>query len=106
MIDFENAKLVCIAVATAVPMAASYLAQSLPSGIDKWIERGGTGLCVLILILVAKSDREERKERQKFHDERDMERQKKDEEREEASTAAREKLAVALEKLTDKIEKR
>ncbi len=106
MIDIENAKLACIAIATAAPIATSYLAQSLPAGIDKWLERGGTGLCVLILILVAKSDREERKDRQKFHDERDMERQKKDEEREVSSTAAREKLAVALEKLTDKIEKR
>jgi hypothetical protein len=106
MIDVENCKILLAVSAIGMRYASHILAQALPTGIDVWLERGGTVLCIVILGYLLKCEREERKERQKFHDDRDLQRAEKDEERETSSTAAREKLAIALEKLTEKIEKR
>jgi len=105
MIEIENTKIALAVLAIGIKYAAQLVAQALPTGIDVWLERGGTVLCIVILGYLLKCEREERKERQKFHDDRDLQRAEKDEEREASSTAAREKLAVALERLTEKIEK-
>jgi hypothetical protein len=117
MLDIENAKLALCGLAVAAKISSSYIAQTMPSELDRWVERGGTALCIFILIYVAKSEREERKARQQWHDENEAKRAERQEQIEakraerqeridEASTCAREKLAVALEKLTDKIERR
>lgn len=70
--------------------------------IDKWIERGGTGLCLGLLILAVKALRAERDATQKrlndMHD--------KEVESVIKNAEAREKLAAAIDKLSEKIDKK
>lgn len=105
----EQAKLLFIGLtALAAKITATISATSGAEGIDKWIERGGTMMCIAILCYMLKQERDERRQRQKQFD--DLMQQ--DRTIHTAGTEARvrlndtmERQAEALEKLTDVIGK-
>lgn len=103
MMEPENVKFFALAISA---LCAKYLgtaaADTATGGsIDKWIERGGTGLCLILLIFAVRSLRTERNERQKrlddIHD-RDIDTNTK-------ATEARVQLATSLDKQADAIDR-
>lgn len=105
MIEIENTKIALAVLAIGIKYAAQLVAQALPAGIDVWLERGGTVLCIVILGYLLKQERDERKERQKFYDDEARQRQLKQSEENAASIAMRERLAISMEKHSDAIDR-
>lgn len=99
MIEPETAKGASLFVYGACSAVAGMLGTALPQPLSEWIQLGGTGLAVTLLIFAVRALREERDAKQKQLDEMHNQRV------EDAAkgTEARMKLAEALEKLSDKI---
>jgi hypothetical protein len=103
MIEIEQAKMLSFSLAAILSQFAGVsLGQVMPDGLDVWLERGGTGLCIVFLILAVRALRTERDERQKRLD------AMHDREVEASATSAqsREKLSAALDKLTEAVNKK
>lgn len=99
MIELE-AKIMGFSLAAIVSQFGGIsLAQVMPDGLDVWLERGGTGLCLVFLVLAVRALRAERDERQKrldaMHD--------REVEAAAFSAQSREKLSTALDKLTEAV---
>jgi hypothetical protein len=97
----ENVKFFALAISAICAKYLGTAASNTGGEIDKWIERGGTGLCLILLIFAVRSLRTERNERQKrlddIHD-RDIEANNK-------ATEARVQLATSMDKQADAIDK-
>lgn len=103
MLDFEHAKMLSYSLAAIMSQfGITSLGQIAPEGLDKWIERGGTALCIYFLYRAVCALREERNERQKrldaMHD--------REVEISAMSAQSREKLSTALDKLTEAVNKK
>lgn len=103
MLEIEHAKAISFSIAGFIAHFSAFpIGQLVPEGLDKWIERGGTGLCIVFLLLAIRAEKAARDERQKRLD--DMH------DRELQSTMLKaqseEKLANALDKLTDAVNRK
>jgi hypothetical protein len=104
----ESIKFVAIiGGAVVAKLLGEITAVGVPS-IDKWIERGGTGMCMIFMWLALKNlrgmldgEKADRLERQKRLDEM----HEKSEQNSVKSAEARAQLATALDKLTEKLNK-
>jgi len=110
MLELEHVKGISLLIgAVATKFGTSLASTGLPDDLAKWIDGGGTGLAIVLLIMAIRHLRgeivEERKQRAIIQEKNDvlhthcMDEQKK-------STEARIMLASAIEKLADKIDKK
>ena len=110
MLDLEHFKGISLLIgAVATKFGTSIASTGLPDDLAKWIDGGGTGLAIVLLIMAKRHLRgeivEERKQRTIIQEKNDvlhkhcMDEQNK-------STEARILLAGAIEKLADKIDKK
>ena len=103
MLDFEHAKcLWFFGSAIAAKLGSSLMSMNADEQFSKWIERGGTGLSIVLLLMGLRYMRGKLEDREKRLDAL----MDKDREIHEKATVAREQLSRALEKLTDAIDKR
>jgi len=109
MIEIEHVKGISLLIgAVATKFGTSLASTGLPDDLAKWIDGGGTGLAIVLLIMAIRHLRgeivEERKQRAIIQEKNDvlhkhcMDEQSK-------STEARIMLASAIEKLADKVQK-
>lgn len=103
MLDVEHAKMLGFSVAAIFSQFGGMsLGQLMPDGLDKWLERGGTGLCIFFLWLAVRALKAERDERQKrldaMHD--------REVQAAALSAQSREKLSTALDKLTEAVNRK
>lgn len=110
MVEIEHAKAICFGVAAIFSQWGGIaIAQVAPEGWDKYMERGGTLMCIAFLCYAVRALREERNEYRKRLD------QKHDQELENAklrvqadimASESRDKMASAIEKLTEVVHKK
>lgn len=101
MIEPEQVKAVALCGAAGFSQIIGSVAGATSDDmISRWIERGGTGLCIVLLIIAVKTLRADGKELRAKLDENAT----KDKQLLEASTESRVKMTVAMERLTDLIE--
>jgi hypothetical protein len=101
MMEPEQIKAVTLCAAAGVSqILGSVAGASSDDMISRWIERGGTGLCIVLLIVAVRTLRADGKELREKLDANAA----KDKELLEASTESRVKMTVAMEKLTEVIE--
>lgn len=101
--EFEHWKCVGFVIAAALAKFGGHIASvAATDDFGKWIERGGTGLSVLILLMGLRYLRDKLESREKRLDEI-MERDRVIHEKD---TESRFQLSSALERLTETIEKK
>jgi hypothetical protein len=105
MIEIENTKIALAVLAIGIKYTAQIVAQALPSGFEVWLDQGATVFCIAVLSYLLKQERDERRERQKHHDEEARALQQKQSEENAASIAMRERLAISMEKHSDAIDR-
>jgi len=110
MLEIEHIKCFLFFGSAAIAQIGGQVASaSMDDSIGKWIERGGTGLSIVLLLLGlrymrGKLDARERR-LDEMHD-KAIEESKLRMEAEIVSAAARDKLASAVEKLSDIVAKK
>jgi len=105
MIEIENTKICLAVMAIGARYTSQMLAQALPEGFEVWLDQGATVFCIAVLSYLLKQERDERRERQKHHDEEARALQQKQSEENAASIAIRERLAISMEKHSDAIDR-
>lgn len=106
MIEPENCKLFAIGTAYVATQFLSAIASvTAVEGIDKWIERGGTALCVVLMIIAWKSEKKERIENADKHAKQLDAIMNRDRELHEKGTESRVQLTCAMEKHSEAVEK-